>query len=338
MDHAIDTITVGLVGAGGITSTAHLPVLKNIGGVHIVWIADVNASLVQDVGRAFGVVPRVVSSEPLTLPPCDIVLLATPVYAREVYLRYFSAGSRAILAEKPFALSKEEHLRYLEACSNVQVSCGYMRRTYATVRAIRQIVREGWFGTLRRIRYSEGGRLSKTAHASPTLDMGYRKGGGVLRDLGCHGLDVLVYATGATQCHVRSATIEWDKETDRQVVCRFVLSGVDHLEGSGCPVEFSVSWLSEQSNDVVFEFDRVWLRTGIRSEAEIEIASPSHKDVWTRMSLSIDGARSSYQAFFLEWQDILRAFRSGQPGELSAASSLLTTQIIDDVYRLGGDA
>ncbi len=329
-------IDVGIVGAGDITRLAHLPVLKNYADVHIAWIADMDAQRVNSLGRAYDVDCRILLDKEIQLPPCDIALLATPVYARRPYLEYFGARGNAILTEKPFALSLDEHRSFLKLCSNSQIHCGYMRRTYATVRALRRMVRERWFGRLRSIGYSEGGRVSRTVAASKTLDMSYKQGGGVLRDLGCHGLDALVHATGATQCHVRTAAIEWDKETDRQVVSEFALSGIEHLEKNECPVEFSISWLSEQNNHVIFDFDHARLKAGIGPEAQLEIASPLHKDMWTRLSLDIIGARSSYQAFFLEWQDVVGAFRNGQPGELSAASSLLTTRIVDDIYRLGG--
>jgi predicted dehydrogenase len=166
--------------------------------------------------------------------------------------------------------------------------------------------------------------------------MSYKRGGGVLRDLGCHGIDVLAYITGASRFRVQESTIEWDHETDRQVMSEFTLSGIDDPELNECPVEFSVSWLSEQDNHMIFEFDHAAVRAGIRPESELEVASPIHKAMWTRLSLDITGARSSYQAFFQEWQDIVCALRTGQPGELSAASSLLTTGIVDELYRLGG--
>ena len=178
--------------------------------------------------------------------------------------------------------------------------------------------------------------MSKTTAASKTLDMSYKKGGGVLRDLGCHGIDVMLYITGASQFSVQGSKIEWDQETDREVVSEFALAGMDYIKKNECLVKFSVSWLSEQDNHMIFEFDHASLRAGIRPEAELEIASPSHKDMWTRLSLDIIGARSSYQAFFLEWQDIVCALRNGQTGELSAKSSFLTTRIVDDMYQLGG--
>ena len=331
-------IQVGIVGAGDITGLVHLPVLKNYGDVHIEWIADLDAQRVRALGRVYEIDRQIVlqRDSEIQLPHCDIALLATPVYARRPYLEYFSTRGTAILTEKPFAVSADEHQSFLRLCTNNLIHCGYMRRTYATVRALRRMVQESWFGQLRSIRYSEGGRVSRTASASKTLDMSYTKGGGVLRDLGCHGIDVIFYITGASRFSVQGSKIEWDKETDRQVVSEFALSGMDYIKKNECLVEFSVSWLSEQSNHMIFEFDHANLRAGIRPESELEIASPLHKDMWARLSLDIIGARSSYQAFFLEWQDIVNNLSNGPTGELSAASSLLTTRIIDDMYRLGG--
>jgi predicted dehydrogenase len=328
-------VQVGIVGAGEITRLVHLPVLKNCVDVDIAWIADLDGKRVRDLGRVFDVENRIVMGSRLHMPPCDIALLATPVSARRPYLEHFGDRGSAILTEKPFALSREEHQSFLKICEKNRIHCGYMRRTYATVRALRRIVQEQWFGPLRGIRYSEGGRVSKTAAASRTLDVSYKQGGGVLRDLGCHGIDILLYITGAFRFLVQTAQIEWDNETDRQVVSEFALSGIDH-PASGYPVEFAVSWLTDQSNRIVFEFDRVRVRTGIEPGAELEIASLSDRDMWTRLSLDMNGARSSYQAFFLEWQDVLGAFRTGQPGELSAESALLTTALVDDIYRVGG--
>lgn len=328
-------VRVGIVGAGEITRLVHLPVLKSCADVDIAWIADLDERRVRDLGRAFDVETRIVLDGRLHMPPCDVALLATPVSARRPYLEYFGDRGSAILTEKPFALSREEHQSFLKICEKNLIHCGYMRRTYATVRALRRMVREQWFGRLRSVQYSEGGRVARTMGASGTLDMSYKQGGGVLRDLGCHGIDVLLYITDASRFCVQTAQIEWDNETDRQVVSEFALSGMDH-PANEYPVKFAVSWLMEHSNRILFEFDRVRVRSGIGPGAELEIASLSHQDMWTTLSLDIHGARSTYQAFSLEWQDILGAFRTGQPGELSAESALPTTGLVDDIYRVGG--
>jgi predicted dehydrogenase len=326
-------VTVGIVGAGDITRIVHVPVLKNIHDVRIAWIADSDARRLRTLARAFDLEGRLVSEGEIELPPCDVVLLATPVHARRRYLEHFSERGSAILAEKPFALSEREHVQFLEICSSIQVACGYMRRTYATVRALRRMVRERWFGGLRAVRYSEGGRVSRSASSSKTLDLDYRMGGGVLRDLGCHGLDALLWITAATGVKVRSARLEWDDATDRQVESEFVLSGPDAAE---CSVQFTISWLTPQSNTIVAEFEHARISAGIGPESGLEIQGLPAGEKWTPLSLGAEGARSSYQAFYLEWADFLASVRTGKPGTFVASESLLTTRLVDAIYETGG--
>ena len=333
-----ENLAIGIVGAGEITRMVHLPVLKNVGGAHVAWIADLDAQRVQTLGRAFHVERRVVLEGVLNLPPCDVVLLATPVHARQPLLEYFGARGTSILTEKPFAVSEREHRRFLDICSNIQVGCGYMRRTFANVRALRHMLREGWFGKLRGIEYSEGGRVSKSGSSSKTLDMSYRMGGGALRDLGCHGLDTLLYMTAATDFNVLHSDIAWDKETDREVVSEFVLFLNNEKQETECHVRFAVSWLAPLSNTIVLEFERAKIRTGVHPEPGLEIQSASQEGRWMSMSLDMQGARSSYQAFYLEWEDVLASVRHATAGEFAASGSLLTTRLVDAIYERGGGA
>src|SRR5262245_16471005 len=107
-DSNMRQIQVGIVGAGEITRLVHLPVLKNYVGVDIAWIADLDPQRVRSLGRTFDVDRQIVLESEIQLPSCDIVLLATPVFARRPYLEYFSARGNAILTEKPFAVSLED--------------------------------------------------------------------------------------------------------------------------------------------------------------------------------------------------------------------------------------
>jgi predicted dehydrogenase len=332
----MNNITIGIVGAGEITRLVHMPVLKNIAGATVAWVADLDVQRVRTLSRAFDVKRQIILDGEINFPPCDIVLLATPVFARRPYIEYFGARGIAVLTEKPFAVSQHEHQQYLELCQNNQIHCGYMRRTYASVRTLRQMVQEGWFGKLREIRYSEGGRVTKSASSPKTLDMSYRMGGGVLMDLGCHGLDALLYITGANDFKVVSSNIEWDQDTDRQVVSEFILSGISGKENSESPVRFAVSWLTPQSHTIILEFDNVKVRAGITPERGLELQGTSKGGRWMSMSLDVYGALSSYQAFYLEWEEVLSSLRDGTEGEFAASSSLMTTRIVDAIYQWGG--
>ena len=47
--------SVGIIGAGVIVQTVHLPVLLAVPNIRIAWIADVREGLAHEVAKAFGV-------------------------------------------------------------------------------------------------------------------------------------------------------------------------------------------------------------------------------------------------------------------------------------------
>jgi len=329
------SVAVGIVGAGTIASTVHLPVLKNIPNARICWIADIDGKLASEVGGAYGVASIPLDMGSPSLPPCDVALLAVPVHSRDAWMSHFAKARIPLLVEKPFAITEREHRDYLELFADVPVACGYMRRTYIGIRSLRKIARDGWFGDVKRIRYSEGGRITKTGFSSSTLDLGYRKGGGVLRDLGCHGIDALMFITGANEFQVSTCRIEWDGDTDRQVTTQFELGWGEGGRRGACPVDFSVSWIAEQDNRIEFDFETASVSCSTRPDPELLVRAPGSEQ-GTGLSLDIHGARSSYQAFYLEWEEFLAAVEKGGAGQFGAATSLSTTRLVEAIYRVGG--
>ena len=68
--------SVGVVGAGAISQSVHLPVLACSSNVQIVWITDANADRTREVAETFGLEGTPLPDSPWDLPPCDAVLLA----------------------------------------------------------------------------------------------------------------------------------------------------------------------------------------------------------------------------------------------------------------------
>jgi predicted dehydrogenase len=161
-------------------------------------------------------------------------------------------------------------------------------------------------------------------------------GGGVLRDLGCHGIDIIGFITGATGFAVQESRIAWDGQTDRQVSARFSITGTGANANGECPVEFTVSWLSRQANTIELHFENASVRCGIKPDAKIHIASDrTFKDL-IEVNFSEAGARSPYQSYFLEWDAVLRALRDNGDSDFNAAGGLWTTSLVEALYEEGG--
>ena len=103
---------IGVIGAGGISTSVHLPLLSCIPDVRIKFIAD--KSDPKELAKVYDT-QSVKIDDVTNLPDCDIVLLAIPVGAREKYVDEFSKRGTPIFAEKPFAIDLETHKNFLKS-------------------------------------------------------------------------------------------------------------------------------------------------------------------------------------------------------------------------------
>ncbi len=71
-------LVVGVVGAGQMALEAHLPVLLNVAGLRVGWIADQDRARARSAGRALRIAGHVARGDPDRLPEADLVLLAVP--------------------------------------------------------------------------------------------------------------------------------------------------------------------------------------------------------------------------------------------------------------------
>lgn len=95
-------MSVGIIGAGFVSQTFHLPILDHLSDVSVAYIADIDETRALDLAAKYGT-RGVVVNEVSSLPPCDVVFLAIPVGFRDEYIQEFADRGTPIFAEKPFA-------------------------------------------------------------------------------------------------------------------------------------------------------------------------------------------------------------------------------------------
>lgn len=329
--------SIGIIGAGEITRKLHLPVLLSMPEVEVAWLWDRRESQAEMVGRAH----RVKWLSPATsqsIPECDVALLAIPIEARAEYLDVFAQRRTAVLCEKPFAASRIQHQQLIGAFPGHRLAAGYQRRFHQSTLLLRRILAEGWFGALQRIRLAEGDRSRGSGVDHSFLDDG--QGGatrGVLFDLGTHGLDLILHITSATGFRITSSEVIFDGRIDRRVRARASLLGVQAAGAQGVDLDFCVSWLDRQSNLLELHFERATVWCNLSPGAEVFIGDPARPAQCVRLSGGT-GATTPNQAFYLEWREFLRGVREQEPSTLSARTSLLTTELMEELLARGGNA
>ncbi len=325
------TQSVGIVGAGSIVQSVHLPVLASMSSVNVAWVADANEQRAQRVAKAYGVPHARLTSDLNKLPNCDVVLLAIPLQGRAAYFDAFALKGTPVLAEKPFALNLAQHEHVVRSFESFQLGCGYMRRFYASNRLVRLAIAEQWFGPLRSLRLSEGGRITKTGVDISFQDLAAAEGGGVLLNLGCHLVDLAFYLTAATDYRIEQAKVVADGATDRKVKATIELDNVNGVSGQSCRFELEVSWLDRQDNRLQAQFDHVALAATTAPSATVDVLTVPSMNLAGNLQTAERGASTSNQAFYLEWQAFLAGIQTKKLSEIAACHSIVTARLMDDL-------
>lgn len=326
--------TVGVVGAGNIATTAHIPLLRAMADTRIAWIADVNESRARTVARNNRIPVAKLSAGVEALPACDVMLLATPLPSRQSYFDHCSAAKIAVLAEKPLQNSAAAHSRVVAQFRGTPLSVGYQRRFYSSSHLLRQLIRERMFGPLQRLELSEGGRIVRTGGVGGYQDLPTSQGGGLLKNLGCHSLDLALWLTDARNYVITTQHVDWDDMTDRHAEASIQLHAVGGASGSECTLVWACSWLQAQRNMCELHFEHAVVRCAITPTDHVLVFSKSGQLI-ARLQVPLGGATTSAQAFYLEWRDLLDAIESRQQPMSSGESCFKTAQLIDDLLGIG---
>jgi predicted dehydrogenase len=187
-------LRVAIVGSGYI-ARVHARVARELGGTIVgVCGRTLTSAKAFGVGAAYDDLDRLLAEE-----KPDVVHLCTPnnLHAEQA-IAAFRAGAH-VVCEKPLATSSDEALRMIEAGDKARRrgATMYNYRGYPLVAAIRERVRAGELGPLRRV---GGCYLSEDVHAFDKYVWHFTPGvvgpAFALMDLGVHWLDLVEYVTG----------------------------------------------------------------------------------------------------------------------------------------------
>ena len=320
--------TVGIVGAGAVVNDLHLPVLLNMTSLRVAWVADADNERSRSVARAFGVEHVDLPPDLKDFPPCDVVLLAVPVFARREYYLALAKRGTAVFAEKPLSMKAVEHRELVELYESGQLGCGFIRRFYDSTRVVLSALESGIFGPPRGIRVRESSLVMKTGRASTYLDRPSSEGGGFTLDVGCHGIDLALFLVKARRFDVLSKEVVWDDGTDRQVAFRLSLETAD---GNRPVFDYRGGWLGPSEHGVEVTFEKARLRFGITPGAVVSLSGVDAESHQLFLQREPQGARTINQAAFLEWQSFLDGMREGRATDVDASSCIVTTEVLEEI-------
>lgn len=328
----MDKFRIGIIGAGSIVETNHIPAINALPDAKIGWIYDRDAARMALVSKMYGVpsLPHGTAGE--GLPDVDVWLLATPYGSRKPYIEECRQKGKALVVEKPFAFSREEHLANCSGFRPWDIGVNFQRRYYHSVGAIRKIIRRNVFGPLRHIRFVQGNFTLKGG--SGYLSNVALAGGGVIAESCSHILDIILSVTDAD--HVKVVQLHSLQETGLDYDTVFdseIKAGNDEVT-----VRCEISTLRNLDNGLYLEFEHATISCDLSPDGKIFIRDTEKKQVEFIVTespsfegLSLQATRIG-DAFLVFWRQFLLGLREQKANQTSACSSLLTSSWIGDIY------
>jgi predicted dehydrogenase len=194
---ASDTVGIGVIGAG-LISAYHLAGLAAAGGAEVRVLAARSSVRAGPMARRFGV-PEVATDWRAVLERADIdaVLVATPDSTHEEIAVAAAQAGKAILLQKPMAMTVGQCRRIIAAAreAGVDLQVSWMHRHFEEVVRAQELLASDKLGPVRHVRI-------RNATAGPHEPWFYDRSqvaGGVVMQLGVHGIDLVQHLFGAIE-------------------------------------------------------------------------------------------------------------------------------------------
>lgn len=316
-------MNVGIIGAGNISSSVHLPLLSCMDDVNLKFIADRKNP--KTLAKLYNTKP-IELTEQSSFPDCDIILITLPVGVRNNYLQKFAQSNTYIFSEKPFSIDLKTHEDLLQLSN--KFTCNYERIFYNTTRNIKNIISSKIFGKIQKISIEEGNIFGKTGITKNSYRNNPKISGGFLHESASHTFNQLsFYFENIT---VNSAEILWQDNFDLE--SNVILDVRDKnnfsIDYKGTQIKYV-----EPKTNIFFEQIKIEFNHLIPDSTFLISSLKSDEKFILKQENCF--ASTVPQAFYLKWNDFINKISSSSVLNSEFETSLSTTKIISDIYEIG---
>jgi predicted dehydrogenase len=316
---------LGLVGAGAVTSTLHVPGALASPHVVISAIVDPVVARAQQLARDWGLKAKIAAKVEDVARDVDGVVIATPNHThRDIALACFAAGIHC-LVEKPLATTVDDGEAMCAAAEKAGrvLAVGYTTRFRDEVLLLKELLDTRYFGAVRRFHYQEG-TVGGWSPVSGYIADKKATGGGVLTVVGTHFIDRMLYWFG----YPDSCRLVDDAKggPESHCVASFGYRG-GAFEGTlllSKTVQFKAGLVIDtEKGDVVFPMGRSPLFFQPRENPGLkQVLAPRGRRVFT---LAKDDAQ-------LEIENFVDACRGKAPPMVDGRQGLLSVRLLNELY------
>lgn len=330
---AADRIAVAVIGAGFIADY-HINGLRAAGGADVAALVGRRAEATQaraealGIGRAETDYRRVLDDSAI-----DAVVIATPDDTHErIAIDALEAG-KSVLLQKPMALDSVQCRAILAADERAgrRLTVSFMHRHFPEVRWLRSQIAAGALGAVHSV------RLRNATPGADWNDWFFKPGnvsGGVVMQLGVHGIDLVQHLLGSIETVAADMTTARPErrladgrivrtELEDNVLATYRLAGgarvsheMSYTELAGCD-RFRLELYAERGT--------VWLRTE-RGAAAMHAPSVTGAAGWVAPDLPEEPLGAAHHRHWLS------VVRGEAPADDTAAAGLRSVEVAETLY------
>ncbi|NTV82197.1 MAG: Gfo/Idh/MocA family oxidoreductase [Candidatus Aminicenantes bacterium] len=281
-------IKVGLIGTGYI-GMVHLDVLRRLGGVEVVALADTNRELARQAAAKFGVARIHETAEALIGDPeVEVVHDCAP---NNVHFALNAAAIRAgkeVLSEKPLALDSREsaELLVLAEKHGTATAINFCYRYYPVVQEAAARARRGDLGDVRAFvgHFLQDWLFFETDY-SWRLDPKVAGRANVVADLGSHWCDLVQFITGQKIVEVMAElhTCLPKRRKPKGGVLSFGAGGAGETEEVAITLDDYAALFLKLSNGARGSFTTCQAAAGRKVDIEIQVFGSKESYAWSHV-------------------------------------------------------
>lgn len=332
---------IGIIGAGGIAVSRHIPAFKQLGDECVIWgLSDINSERATEVANEHNI-PHVFVDYKDMFKEVDAVCICTPnKFHADFAVEALKAGVH-VLCEKPMAMSKEQGEEMLAAAreSGKQLAIAYHYRFMKEAQAAKKMMTEVGRPLVARVRAMRRRKVPGWG-VFTNKDL---QGGGSLIDYGCHLLDLTLWLMGNPKhTEVLGSTYNDLSKTPNQLnqwgaFDHEAFSVDDHVTAyikfeNGASLLLETSWAANIEDDE--EHVSISGVDGGLSVFPFELYTSKNGMLMNSTSPWIDG-EDDYS--LSQAKNFVEACKGNAELVVKPQEALQVSAIIDEIYRTGGN-
>ncbi|WP_438481982.1 Gfo/Idh/MocA family protein [Oleiharenicola lentus] len=303
-------LPIVLVGCGAVSQHFYAPALRALEATGVLRMHALVDPAASSLAALHAIFPHATTADNLsgvTAPRDSLAIIASPpVWHATQTIAAFSKGWH-VLCEKPMAATTIEADGMIHAAlaAGRILAVGHYKRFFPSSQLLKFFCTPGGpLGELCSFRVIEGGPFSWPA-ASPGFFKRSETPGGVLFDLGIHGLDLLLWLLGSPDHFTYADDAMGGLEANAHVSLQF-----GKITGS---MQLSRDWKTAQRYE--FEFQRGTFSWTVNDANGVELTFRDAPFAMRSTLHDLTGrtAATNAQSFIAQLQHVLAAIRNGSP-------------------------